>query len=62
MVEAYNPSQQAKVRSLYPDAFRTVYQSKTMLQVGAFSQRVKAETASRSLTNMGLKSHILNQD
>ena len=62
LVEASNPSQQAKVRSLYPDAFRTVYQSKTMLQVGAFSQRGKAEAASRSMANLGLNSHILTQD
>ena len=59
LAEASNSSQQAKVRSLFPDAFRTVYQGKTMLQIGAFSQRSKAETASRSLANMGLKSHIL---
>ena len=59
LVETSNSSQQAKVRSLYPDAFRTVYQGKTMLQVGAFSQRSKAETASRSLANIGLNSHIL---
>ncbi|MGK7893517.1 MAG: DUF1565 domain-containing protein [Xenococcus sp. (in: cyanobacteria)] len=59
LVEASNSSQQAKVRSLYPDAFRTVYQGKTMLQVGAFSQHNKAATASRSLANLGLKTHIL---
>ena len=59
LVEASNSSQQAQVRSLYPDAFRTVYQGKTMLQVGAFSQRAKAETASRSLANLGLNYHIL---
>ena len=59
LVEIANSSQQAKVRSLFPDAFRTVYQGKTMLQVGAFSQRSKAETASRSLANIGLNYHIL---
>ena len=59
LVETSNSSQQAKVRSLFPDAFRTVYQGKTMLQVGAFSQRSKAETASRSLANIGLNYHIL---
>ncbi|ELS02513.1 parallel beta-helix repeat (two copies) [Xenococcus sp. PCC 7305] len=59
LVETANSSQQSQVRSLYPDAFRTVYQGKTMLQVGAFSQRSKAETASRSLVNMGLNPYIL---
>ncbi|MEM9276513.1 MAG: right-handed parallel beta-helix repeat-containing protein, partial [Cyanobacteria bacterium P01_F01_bin.143] len=59
LVETSNSSQQAQVRSLYPDAFRTVYQGKTMLQVGAFSQRDKADKASRSLANLGLISHVL---
>ena len=59
LVETSNSQQQAQVRSLFPDAFRTVYQGKTMLQVGAFSQRSKAETASRSLANIGLNFHIL---
>ena len=59
LVETSNSSQQAQVRSLYPDAFRTVYQGKTMLQVGAFSQRDKADKASRSLADLGLISHVL---
>jgi len=59
LVETSNSGQQAQVRSLYPDAFRTVYQGKTMLQVGAFSQRGKADKASRSLADLGLISHIL---
>ncbi len=59
LVEATNDNQQAKVKSLYPDAFTIKYQGKSMLQVGAYSERTKAETTSRSLADLGLNSHIL---
>lgn len=59
LVEATNDNQQDKVKSLYPDAFTIKYQGKSMLQVGAYSERAKAETTSRSLANLGLNSHIL---
>ncbi|VEP14806.1 conserved hypothetical protein [Hyella patelloides LEGE 07179] len=59
LVEASNNNQQAQVKSLYPEAFSTVYQGKSMLQVGAFGDRSKAETTSRSLADLGLNSHIL---
>jgi parallel beta-helix repeat protein len=60
VVEANNNSQQAKIKSLYPQAFSTVYQGKSMLQVGAFSDRSKAEVTSRSLSDLGLNPHILD--
>ena len=60
LVEATNDNQQAKVKSLYPDAFTIKYQGKSMLQVGAYSERTKAETTSRSLADLGLNSHILD--
>ncbi len=59
LVETTNNSQQTTVRSLYPEAFATVYQGKSMLQVGAFSNKSKAENASRSLQNLGLNTYIL---
>jgi parallel beta-helix repeat protein len=59
VVEAKNNTQQAQIKSLYPQAFSTVYQGKSMLQVGAFSDRSKAEITSRSLADLGLNSHIL---
>jgi parallel beta-helix repeat protein len=59
LVETNNNSQQSQVRSLYPDAFTTVYQGKSMLQVGAFSNKSKAENAVRSLIDLGLNSFIL---
>ena len=53
MVEVINSSQESQVRSLYPQAFQTVYQGKSMLQIGNFSQRQNAETAFQSIQNLG---------
>ena len=60
LVEVRNNNQEAQVRSRYPEAFSTVYQGKSMLQVGAFSNRSNAETISRSLADLGLKSYVLD--
>ncbi len=59
LVETQNDRQQRQVRSLYPEAFPTVYQGKSALQVGAFSNWGKAKQAMRSLEDLGLNSHIL---
>lgn len=59
LVETKNDRQQREVRSLYPEAFPTVYQGKSVLQVGAFSNWGKAQQARRSLQDLGLNSHIL---
>lgn len=59
LVETNNNTQLAQIKSLYPQAFSTVYQGRSMLQVGAFSDRSKAEIISRSLADLGLNSHIL---
>lgn len=60
LVEIDNSNQESQIKSLYPEAFNTVYQGKSMLQVGAFGDRRKAETASRSLADLGLNSHVLD--
>ena len=59
VVEAANSEQQSKVRSLYPQAFSTVYRGEPVLQIGAFRDRILAETASQSLEDLGLDTHIL---
>ncbi len=59
VVETDSDRQQSQVRSLYPEAFPTVYQGKSALQVGAFSSRYKADQAKRSLEDLGLNSYIL---
>ena len=59
LVETNSDFQQQQVRSLYPEAFPTVYQGRTALQVGAFSNWSKAKRARRNLEDLGLNSHIL---
>lgn len=59
LVEAEQSNQQKQILSLYPSAKRTVYQGKSMLQVGVFSDRSAAEKVSRSLANLRLTSYIL---
>ena len=60
IVEATNDSQKEQVRSLYPDAFTTIYQGKSMLQVGVFSSENQAENVLQSLEKIGIKGVILN--
>ena len=47
------------MRSLYPQAFATVYQGESVLQVGAFNNWDKARQAERSLEDLGLDTYIL---
>ena len=54
MVEAKNTSQEAQVRSLYPDAFPTVYNGQSLLQVGVFSSQ---ENADKTLLYIVLNHH-----
>ena len=61
LAEASDSSQKSAIKSLYPQAFSTVYQGKSMMQIGAFSDRAKAEAASNSLTDLGLNSYILDK-
>ena len=60
IAEATNDSQKTRVRSLYPDAFTTIYQGKSMLQIGAFTDRNKAENVLQSLERIGVQGVILN--
>jgi hypothetical protein len=54
IVEAKYGYQESKIRSLYPDAFRTTHQGRSMLQVGVFSSQQRAEQVLQSLRNAGL--------
>ncbi|MBE9044670.1 DUF1565 domain-containing protein [Pleurocapsales cyanobacterium LEGE 10410] len=59
LVEALNESEENEVRSLYPQAFETVFDGQSWLQVGAFSNRDKAKQAERTLVNLGLETYLL---
>lgn len=58
VVEARKQSQQARVRSLFPGAFRTVSKGRVIMQAGAFSDRAKASKALKILKGKGLKAVI----
>ena len=59
LVEAIDPYATEKVRSLYPEAFATIYQGRSVLQIGAFNNWDKAKEAEKSLGNLGLETYIL---
>jgi parallel beta-helix repeat protein len=59
LVEASDQDAETEVRSLYPQAFATVYQGKSVLQVGAFNNWDKAKQTQRSLDDLGLDTHLL---
>ncbi len=55
MVIAIDSAQQDKVRSKMPNAFRTSYKGETVMQVGLFSDRRKAESLKTDLKREGFK-------
>ena len=59
LVEAVNGYAESEVRSLYPDAFATIYQGEPVLQIGAFNNWDKAKEAEQSLEDLGLETYIL---
>lgn len=59
LVEALNKNEEDEVRSLYPEAFKTIFQGESWLQVGAFSNWDKAKQAETTLVNLGLATYLL---
>lgn len=59
LVEALTKNEEDEVRSLYPEAFKTIYQGESWLQIGAFSDWDKAKKAERTLVNLGLETYFL---
>ena len=53
-VNPANASQQKAVKALVPDSFRSLYQGRTMLQVGAFQEREKADKVLELLGQNGI--------
>ncbi|PZV12815.1 MAG: hypothetical protein DCF22_11575 [Leptolyngbya sp.] len=58
VVNAEQAMHQAQVLALVPDAFLIASNNKVMMQVGAFSERTKAEQLTRTLANQGISSTI----
>jgi N-acetylmuramoyl-L-alanine amidase len=55
MVIASTPTQQAKLRVRQPNAFRTSHQGQSVMQVGTFGDRTKAESLKKALIREGFK-------
>ncbi len=53
-VNPANTNQQRAVKALVPDSFRSSYQGRTMLQVGAFQERGKADEVLELLSRNGI--------
>lgn len=59
LVEVLDDGEATEVRSLYPEAFETILEGQSWLQVGAFSDRDKAQQAEQNLVNLGLATYLL---
>jgi len=58
VVEAADEITQTLVRSLVPGAFRTYVNGRTLMQVGAYSDRANADETVQLLTNNGLRAVV----
>ena len=59
LVEVLDDGEENEVRSLYPEAFKTIYQGQPWLQVGAFSNWDKAKRAEQNLIDLGLGTYLI---
>ncbi len=59
IVLAKNSQEQQKTKEIYPDAFSTAYQGKSVLQVGRFGNRANAQLTLDSLKSAGLQGVIV---
>jgi hypothetical protein len=57
LVEA-NDSQQAQLRAAFPNAFRTSIKGRSLMQVGAFGDRAKADQLMQTLTSQGVQAMV----
>ena len=60
LVEVLDNGEEDEVRSLYPEAFETIYQGEPWLQVGAFSDWDKAKRAEQNLIELGLGTYLID--
>ncbi|XGW00544.1 MAG: DUF1565 domain-containing protein [Leptolyngbya sp. BL-A-14] len=51
-------SQQTQIRTLFPNAFRTSIKGRSLMQVGAFSDRSKADQLMQTLSSQGVQAII----
>ena len=60
LVEVLDNGEEDEVRSIYPEAFKTIYQGESWLQVGAFGDWDKAKRAEQNLINLGLGTYLID--
>ncbi|HEY9845362.1 MAG TPA: hypothetical protein V6D03_04115, partial [Candidatus Caenarcaniphilales bacterium] len=53
VVEAMDEGQKSRIRVLVPGAFRSSYQGKAVMQVGAFKQQAEVDEMTRYLSSNG---------
>lgn len=58
VVEASSDSEQAQVRSIVPDAFRISSNGRVVMQVGAYSDRARADETAQMLNSNGLRASV----
>ena len=51
-------SQQAQLRATFPNAFRTFIRGRSLMQVGAFGDRTKAEQLMQTLSSQGVQARV----
>jgi hypothetical protein len=55
VVDIASAGQQAQIRALIPDAFRSSYQGRSVIQVGAFKERSEADNVIQVMTSNGFE-------
>ncbi len=62
VVEPRNSQQKSRIKSLVPDAFRSAYQGRSVMQVGLFNSRSKVDNIVKLLKRNDLKPEIIENE
>lgn len=62
VVEPSNSRQKTRIKSLVPDAFRSAYQGRSVMQVGLFNSRSKVDSIVKLLKRNDLKPEIIENE
>jgi len=59
LVEALNSTEEREIKAIYPQAFKTIFEGQSLLQIGAFNSWDKAKKAEATLIDLGLETFVL---
>ena len=62
VVQPRNSGQQARIKSVVPDAFRSSYQGRSVMQVGLFNSRSKVNDVVKLLKRNDLRPEVIEND